>query len=300
MSHPKILIQLDSDPQPSVFDAVVAVDSQIDQLLQYGGIKEDKVVPLVHGAMFTRGPAELKNTAIFVGGGNVAAVDSIGAKVKSTFFGPISVSVMLDGNGSNTTAAAAVLCAARHIDLNSAEAVVLGGTGPVGSRVARLLVRAGASVKLVSRDPVRAEKACHELKFKLAETGLDISDGQLSFLNTGLPNGLEEGLSQANLVFGCGAAGVPLLDEKQMELANGLKVAIDLNAVPPAGLHGIAATDKAVTRGTRIDYGAIGVGGLKMKIHRQCIASLFERNDLFLDAEEVYSIGETIERQRKQ
>lgn len=300
MSHPKILIQLDSDAQPSVFDAVVAVDSQIDHLFQYGRVKPENVVPLVHGAMFTRGPAELHNTAIFVGGGSVEAVDQIGAKVKSAFFGPISVSVMLDGNGSNTTAAAAVLCAARHVELSSAEAVVLGGTGPVGSRVARLLVRAGTKVRLVSRDPIRAEKACHTLESKLRESGLEMAEGQLSFLNTGLPNGLEDGLASANLVFGCGAAGATLLNEQQMDLASGVKVAIDLNAVPPAGLHGIVATDKAVQRGSRIDYGAIGVGGLKMKIHRRCIASLFQKNNLFLDAEEICAIGQQIEAERSQ
>ena len=102
-------------------------------------------------------------------------------------------------------------------------------------------------------------------------------------------------MEEANVVFGCGAAGAELLNEAQLAGAQNLRVAIDLNAVPPAGLHGIAATDKAVERNGRIDYGAIGVGGLKMKIHRRCIASLFEQNDLFLDAEEAFEVGKQIE-----
>jgi len=31
-------------------------------------------------------------------------------------------------------------------------------------------------------------------------------------------------------------------------------------------------------------YGSLGIGGLKMKLHKACIAKLFERNDLVLDA----------------
>src|SRR4051794_40456706 len=71
MSNPKILIQLDSDPHPSVFDAVVATDAGVDRLLQYGGVEPSDVRDLVHGAIFTRSPQDLPNTAIFIGGSNV-------------------------------------------------------------------------------------------------------------------------------------------------------------------------------------------------------------------------------------
>jgi hypothetical protein len=69
----------------------------------------------------------------------------------------------------------------------------------------------------------------------------------------------------------------------------GLRAAADLNAVPPAGIEGIEATDNGIERDGAILYGALGVGSLKMKIHKACIARLFERNDLVLDAE---TIGE--------
>ena len=39
----KILIQLDSDPHPSVFDRVVAIDAGVDELFSYGGVKPDEV-----------------------------------------------------------------------------------------------------------------------------------------------------------------------------------------------------------------------------------------------------------------
>ena len=63
MSKPKILVQLDPDTHASVFDAVVAVDAGVDQLLQYDGVEKEQVRDLVHGAMFTRGVADLKHTA---------------------------------------------------------------------------------------------------------------------------------------------------------------------------------------------------------------------------------------------
>ena len=108
---PKILIQLDTDPQPSVFDAVVAVDAGVEHLFRHGGVTPENVRDLVYGALFTRGPADLSATAIFIGGSNVAAGEAVLEAVKKTFFGPFQVSVLFDANGANTTAAAAVLAA---------------------------------------------------------------------------------------------------------------------------------------------------------------------------------------------
>src|SRR5213596_1542582 len=157
MSKPKILIQLDSDSHSSVFDAVVAIDAGVDRLLQYRNVEPADVRDLVHGAIFTRGPQDLMNTAIFIGGSNVNAGEELLAQVTSAFFGPMRVSVLLDANGANTTAAAAALAAAKHADLRGATATVLGGTGPVGQRAARLLARQGAV-------PPRSEEHTSELQ----------------------------------------------------------------------------------------------------------------------------------------
>ncbi len=75
---------------------------------------------------------------------------------------------------------------------------------------------------------------------------------------------------------------------------NRCAVAIDLNAVPPAGLAGIEVTDKAVDRNGVACYGAIGVGGTKMKIHKAAIGRLFASNDQILDAEQLYEIGQSL------
>src|SRR3954452_6146284 len=106
-TEPKILIQLDTDPQPSVFDAVVGVDAGAEHLFRHGGVTPANVRDLIYGALFTRGPADLHRTAIFIGGSNVAASEGVLDAVRATFFGPFKVSVLFDANGANTTAAAA-------------------------------------------------------------------------------------------------------------------------------------------------------------------------------------------------
>ena len=105
----KLLLQLDTSSNPSVFDRVVAHDAGADAVMSYGGITEGAVRDLVHGCIFTRGPKDLKHTAIFVGGTDMAAGERLLAAVQKAFFGPMRVSVMLDSNGSNTTAVAAVV-----------------------------------------------------------------------------------------------------------------------------------------------------------------------------------------------
>ncbi len=284
MSSPKILIQLDSDAHASVFDAVVAIDAGVDQLLQYARVETSAVEPLVHGAMFTRGGSDLKSTAIFIGGSSTTAGEALFKAVKNCFFGPVRVSVLMDSNGCNTTAAAAVLSASRHLELRDATALVLGGTGPVGQRVARLLLGCGANVRLASRSLSRAEEMAHKL-------GAAKTAGTIRAVEAYHPASVVTAAQDCQVIISAGAAGVTLVSLGALANVASLRVAIDLNAVPPLGIDGIAATDKAVQRGNRFDYGALGVGGLKMKIHKAAVKKLFTDNQLLLDAEQIIEIG---------
>lgn len=283
----RILFQFDTDPHPSSFDRVVAVDAGADELFSYGGITIDNVEPLVHGAMFTRKPSDLKQTAIFIGGGSVSAGEAVCKKVLSTFFGPIKVSVMMDSNGSNTTAAATVLAAAKHLNFSQTTALVLGGTGPVGCRAAQILLGQGATVRLASRQLAKAQQTCNDIA--------QLVDGtKLSAHQWAGEADIAPACDGAQLIISSGAAGVELLSEARWQAVSGLKVAIDLNAVPPAGLGGIDVMDKGVDRRGVICYGAIGVGGTKMKIHAAALQRLFTANDLVLDTAAIYEIGKTV------
>lgn len=280
----KILIQLDSSQHASTFDRVVAIDAGVDELMSYHEVTPVNVEALVHGAMFTRGPEDLKNTALFIGGSDTHSGENLLRKVQETFFGPVRVSVMMDSNGCNTTAAAAVLAAGKHLDFSETKALVLGGTGPVGLRAAQLLARRGAEVVLASRSEERAQAACDAI------AGL-VEDARVQPLSLKDHKQLEAVNQGTSLIIAAGAAGVKLLPAACWKPLRNLKVVIDLNAVPPAGIEDVDVMDKATERDGKICYGAIGVGGTKMKIHKAAIRKLFEANDLVLDTEEIYQIG---------
>ena len=281
-----ILVQLDTDPHPSVFDRVVAVDAGVVHLFSYGGVNPAAVMPLVHGCIFTRGPKDLHHTAVFVGGSDAAAAEAVFAEVKTHLIPQygLNVSVMLDPNGANTTAAAAVRAAARHLDLGAAQSLVLGGTGPVGQRVARLLARQGGHVRIGSRQRERAEAVCAAIRSHIPGARVDA---------VGVSSSADgpRALDGRNLVVAAGAAGQTLLPRKVRDTCRSLRLAIDLNGVPPPGIEGVELVDKGADRGGVVCYGALGIGGTKMKIHKAAIAKLFEVNNAVLDIEEVYEIA---------
>lgn len=285
---PKVLLQLDPDPQPSVFDSIVAIDAGVEHLLRHGAVEAGSVRDLVYGALFTRGGSDLQSTAIFIGGSNVAAAEAVFEAVKATFFASFRVSVLFDANGANTTAAAAVLAAIEGAggSLQGQHAAVLAGTGPVGQRVARLLAKEGARVALGSRSLERAQATASSLA---ARTG-----GTMEPFASASQDALARGLEGASIVIAAGAAGALLLPVPVREKLKHLKVAIDLNAVPPAGIEGVEPTDRGTERHGARCWGALGVGGTKMKIHKRALQELFTANDRVLDAEEVLAIGRSL------
>jgi hypothetical protein len=278
-----LLLHLDSSAHPSVFDRVVAFDAGADEVMSYGGVTPDAVRDLVHGAIFTRGPKDLHHTAVFIGGADMAAGERLLDAVRAAFFGPLRVSVMLDSNGSNTTAVAAVAKLQQAAGtLRGCRAVITAGTGPVGMRAAGLLAQAGADVTITSRraqDGTAAAKITQRFGGAVREATLGDSSQAAAVL---------EG---AELLLNAGLAGVCLVPRGAWAGRAGLRVAGDLNAVPPLGVEGIEVNDDGVERDGVTVFGALGVGKLKMKIHKAAIARLFERNDLVLDAETIAAIA---------
>ncbi len=283
---PTILVQLDTDALPSTFDRVVAVDAGAQHIFSYGGVTPENVVSLVHGCIFTRGAKDLHRTAIFVGGSDVAAGEAVVAEIRKQLIpaAKLTVSVMLDSNGANTTAAASVRAVARHVNLDSVESLVLGGTGPVGQRVARLLAKHGGHVRLGSRQLDRAEAVAAKIR-------QEVPGAKIEAVSVATSSDGPKALQGRELVIAAGAPGVLLLPKKVRDTAKQLRVMIDLNGVPPAGIEGVALSDRAKDHDGITCYGAIGVGDTKMKIHKAALAALFEKNDLLLDIDEIYEIA---------
>jgi hypothetical protein len=279
----RLLLQFDSSSHPSSFDQVVAYDGGADRIMPYGNVTDASVRDLVHGAIFTRGPKDLHNSAIFFGGTDMSAGERLLAVVRKTMFGPMRVSVMLDSNGSNTTAVAAVAKLQQAAgDVRGKRAVVTAGTGPVGIRAAGLLAKAGADVVITSR------KAMDTAALDQLRTRFGGSIGNIVMPDS---SKAAEALEGAQLLLNCGPAGVMLVPRTAWAGRKSLVAAADLNAVPPLGIEGIEVTDNGVERDGAIVFGALGVGGLKMKVHKACIARLFERNDVVLDAETIADVA---------
>jgi methylenetetrahydrofolate/methylenetetrahydromethanopterin dehydrogenase (NADP+) len=280
----KLLLQLDSSRLPSVFDQIVAYDAGADVILSYGGVTETDVRDLIHGCIFTRGPKDLHNTAVWIGGSNMSAGEQLLAMAQDAVFAPFTISLMLDSNGSNTTAVAAVVKIEEALgDLAGKKILILAGTGPVGQRAAGLLAKNGAQVTITSRKPEQGDKA---RQFISARFNVHVEATTLTE-----PSKLPALLEDVEVLFNSGPAGVQMAPKSTWTRAKNLKVAVDLNAVPPLGIEGIELTDAGAVKEGVVVYGAFGVGNFKNKLHKACVARLFTRNDLVLDAETIADVA---------
>jgi hypothetical protein len=282
----KILIQLDTDEHPSTFDAIVAHDAGVDELLRYGGIEPDAVRGLVQSAFFTRGPKDLATLAVWVGGSDVGAGEEVLAKVEKAFFGPFRVSAMLDSNGCNTTAATTVARLARELDLKGRRIVIV-GAGAVGLRAAALLIAEGCEVTVsgipASRFGDKAYRRARGLTVA-EERGMDV-------VEPGDDEALAKALDGASIVLAAGPAGLEVLPAAVWRDIDSIEVLADFNAADPLGIEGTEAQDDLAERDGKRVLGALAIGGPKMKVHKACVRRLFESNDAILDVDGVYEIA---------
>ena len=285
----KILIQLDTDEHPSTFDAIVAHDADVDVLLSHGGIEPDVVKGLVQSAFFTRGPKDLNNMAVWVGGSSVGAGEEVLAEVQKAFFGPFRVSAMLDSNGCNTTAATTVARLARELDLKGRTTVIV-GAGAVGLRAAALLEQEGCDVTVSG---IPADRF-GDREYRRAR-GLSVAEERgLRVVEPKDDEELAKLLDGASLVLAAGPAGIELLPESMWKQIDSIEVLADFNAAEPLGVEGTEATDDFKDYDGKRVLGALAIGGPKMKVHKTCVRRLFETNEAILDVDGVYEIAKEL------
>jgi methylenetetrahydrofolate/methylenetetrahydromethanopterin dehydrogenase (NADP+) len=286
----KVLLQLDTDEHPSPFDAIVAHDADVDVLLSHGGVKREAVRGLAQDAFFTRGVDDLRTIAVWVGGKDVAAGEQVFAEVQKAFFGPFRVSVMLDSNGCNSTAATTIARIAKSRTLAGSRAIVL-GLGAVGLRSAVLLQKEGCQVVVAALPPdlFGDDRPYHRPRgLEVAQRlGLDVrepADGAE----------LEAILEEAQIVMSAGPAGVSVLRREFWAQHPTIELLADYNAAEPLGIEGTKATDDLGEYDGKIVLGALAIGGPKMKVHKACVRRLFESNDQVLDTDAVYAIAKEL------
>jgi methylenetetrahydrofolate/methylenetetrahydromethanopterin dehydrogenase (NADP+) len=286
----KVLLQLDTDEHPSPFDAIVAHDADVDVLLSHRGVKSEAVRGLAQDAFFTRGVDDLRTIAVWVGGKDVAAGEEVFAEVQRAFFGPFRVSVMLDSNGCNTTAATTIARIAKARSQAGSRAVVL-GLGAVGLRSAVLLQKEGCKVTVAALPPdlFGDDRPYHRPRgLGVAQRlGLDVREPADRAE-------LEAMLEVAQIVLSAGPAGVPVLRREFWAQHPTIELLADYNAAEPLGIEGTKATDDLGEYDGKLVLGALAIGGPKMKVHKACVRRLFESNDQVLDTDAVYAIAKEL------
>jgi hypothetical protein len=281
----QILIQLDTDSHPSPFDAIAAYDAGVDVVLGFGEITPDDLADVVQGAIFPRGPDGLQHTAFWVGGSKVRDGEAVFAAARKLFFGPFTPSIMLDSDGSNTTAAGGLAVVRKKVALEGERAAVI-GVGPVGLRTAELLRRERAQVTVLTFPP-----DVFEGSFRRA-SGISVAqDAGFEVTEPSSSDELDAALAGHVAVFAAGPAGVQVLRRSGWQGIDGLRVVVDYSAADPVGVEGVDRDDDLAVQDGVLKLGALAVGGPKMKLQKRCVQRMFETKGTVMDLDGVYDVA---------
>jgi methylene-tetrahydromethanopterin dehydrogenase len=275
MTSPRILHFLTPLANVSPFDVNMAVDAGF-VVQSYTNISVKDAATLTQDAMFSRSPADAPKTCLFIGGRDaLQALDMLDA-AKKAMFPPFEISLFADPSGAFTTAAAMVASVERQLkakgaNLAGAEVAVFGAKGVVGGIVGVIAAETGARVVLVAHDKsgvVEAKAKEFERRFSHS---FPVADGSTEA-------GRRAALKNAEVVLACGRAGLQILSRAEMSAAERLKVAADINAVPPPGIEGLDVkangTPLAGTPGAGI--GALAIGNVKFQVQHALLKRLHE------------------------
>jgi methylene-tetrahydromethanopterin dehydrogenase len=273
----------------SPFDINMAVDAGYEVIVPYENIKLEEVHGLAQDAIFSRGPAGVKKTGMFIGGRDMGlAMDMLDA-AKKAMIPPFEISVFADPSGAFTTAGALVACVEHELKKNfnqgleGTRAIVFGGTGPVGLATAVIAAQQGADTTIV--DHFSIDTALEFAKEAKERYGVNLrataaaSDADKARL-----------ISNADLVFCTAKAGIQVLNSSVLADAKQLKVAGDVNAVEPLGIEDIGIMDfgsplvHAANSEGAVGIGALAVGNVKYQLQQALLTETLEtEKPVYLD-----------------
>jgi methylene-tetrahydromethanopterin dehydrogenase len=207
---------------------------------------------------------------------------------------PFVVSVMADPSGAYTTAAAMVASVEAALKkqpgqgLDKQRVVILGGTGPVGRIAAVLAAQAGAEVFLSSRNGIDvAEEAASKTGGRFGVTVHGVSGGDRAAVRASL--------AEADVLLATAAAGVQVVSSEDLGFARRLKVAADVNAVPPEGVAGVGVMDDAKPlAGTgAVGIGALAIGNVKYQTQHRLLVQMrgAEKGPVTLSFTEAFAVA---------
>ena len=244
----KLLLQLDSSRLPSVFDQVVGVRRRRRRHHELRRRDRDATSGTSSTAASSRAaPKDLHNTAVWIGGNNMSAGEQLLAMAQDAFFEPLRVSVMLDSNGSNTTAVAAVV----KIEQTLGD---LDGQKVVDPRRHRAR---WASARRACWPRDGAKRHHHVAQAGAGREGAPVHQRALRRAGRG-----RRAWTTRRSCRRCSTAptccstpvrpGVQMVPKRRVDArCKTLKVAVDLNAVPPLGIEGIEVDRRRRRAGRR-------------------------------------------------
>jgi len=296
MDRPYILHMFTPGKQMSPFDVNMAADAGYQVIAPYCEVGLDGVAGLTQDAIFSRGPKGVARTGIFIGGRNAMLAADMLARAQASMVKPFIVSLMADPSGAYTTAAAMVACTEAALrkhhrqGLSGLRVVVLGGLGPVGRIAGVIAAQAGAHVVLSSRSGTEAaEEGASETgaRFKVTLHGVSGADSAA----------VRASIASADVVLACAAAGVQVVTADDLATAKRLKVAADVNAVPPEGIAGVGVMDDGLpVAGTSgaVGIGALAVGNVKYQTQHRLLVKMrgAEKGALVLSFPEAFAVAQ--------
>ena len=272
-----ILHMMTSEKNLSPFDANMAIDAGWEHVIPYNNVEPDEIQFLVQDAIFSRGPTGVKRTGLFIGGRDMfTALDTLKI-ARNSMVPPFEISVFADPSGAFTTAAGMIVAVEKNLkavhglDLSGLKVLVMGGTGPVGTAVAVLAAEAGADVFLLSRKMEKAKVAADHCA-SLIKKGSAIQPGDNDTKARELPT--------ADIALAVAAAGIQVMNEEEVKSATQLKVAADVNAVPPSGIIGVEAQHDGVVNeysvSGAVSIGALAIGNIKYQSQHRLLKQMRE------------------------
>lgn len=294
MEKPFILHMLTTAKNLSPFDVNMALDAGWVSALPYINVEPSEVQGLVQDAIFSRSTKNLKRTGIFIGGRDTKQAMDMLNTAKRSMVPPFEVSVFADPSGAFTTAAGMVAAVEHELitkfntTLEGKTILALGGTGPVGQAAAVISAQAGANVRIIGR---QLEKA--ELIADLCSN--EFGDGKIT-ITAGADADKADYMKTADVVFATGAAGIELLSAELIASAPQLKVAADVNAVPPAGIAGVDAfhngTPIAGSNSGAVGIGALAIGNIKYQAQNLLLKSMLNcEKPIYLHFEHAFAVA---------
>jgi methylene-tetrahydromethanopterin dehydrogenase len=277
MERPYILHMFTPGRQMSPFDVNMAADAGYQIIVPYCEVGLDAVAGLTQDTIFSRGPKGALRTGIFIGGRDALLAADMLERSKAAMMKPFVVSLLADPSGAYTTAAAMVarvesaLLRMQPQGLARQRVLILGGTGPVGRIAGVLAARCGAEVSLSSRGGLdAAEQAARATGQRFGVTLHGAAGGE--------PTALRDALAEADVVLACAAAGMQAVSSEDRGFAKRLKVAADLNAVPPEGIAGLGVMDdgKPLTGTQAVGIGALAIGNVKYQTQQRLLVQMRE------------------------